>query len=151
MVNGFCPPQGPLLVGSAYAPSYHCIAFSWSPKIVFFALKLVYQCLICLAGHLFFDFWRKWRRLEIGLPLCFLLCTRVFLASGFCSRELKRNGKRARATLLVVFFWSRSRTSGRVFQSSNTSVSGRQKSSEFDRFWFDQFAKKKIAKIVKTR
>ena len=64
----------------------------------------------------------------------FLLCTRLFLASGFRSRELKRNGKRARATLLVVFFWTCSRTSGRVFQSSKTSVSGRQKSSKFDRF-----------------
>ena len=134
MVNGFCPPQGPSLVATAYARVNHYFGFLWSQKVVFFALKLVYHCLLCLAGNLFFDFWRKWRRLEIGLPLSFLLCTRLFLASGFRSRELKRNGKRARATLLVVFFWSRSRTSGRVFQSSKTLVSGRQKSSEFDRF-----------------
>ena len=68
------------------------------------------------------------------LSSSFVLCTRLFLASGFRSRELQRNEKRARATLLLVFFWPRSRSSGRVFWSYKTMKNGRQKSSEFDRF-----------------
>ena len=104
------------------------------PKSCFFCSEIGLPLSYSPRGQFFWIFGGNGVALHRCFSLSFLLCTRLFLASGFRSRELKRNGKRARATLLVVFFWSRSRTSGRVFQSSKTSVSGRQKSSEFDRF-----------------
>ena len=81
----------------------------------------------------------------------FLLCTRLFLASGFRSPELQRNEERARATLLAVLFRPSSRSSGRVFRSYKTMVNGRQKSSEFDRFSFGKEKERKKQRQGKER